>query len=202
MLNLDLTDPPFWIPICVIVDSMFAMMVCIFSIPFCICTRDLHLIFSTAGLGSYVLWFEINNTFFFASFWISMSSFLRLRSISLITTPFQPLLRIWLFTSRILSLILDFISSYYVVSMMGIEHTFSSGVRVSFGLNKLLNIICDGSFFVVAVTCAKRTVVLLIINNNPVVEETVRLSYISQRISFPLSFFLEGKAIAANPTHK
>lgn len=145
--HFDLTDPPFWILICVIVDSMFAIMLCIFSIPLCICTRDLHFIFSTAGLGSYVSWFEINNTFFFASFWISMSIFLRLLSISLITTPFQSLLRIWLFTSRILSLILDFISSYYLVNMMGIEHTFSSGVRVSFGLNKLLNIICDGSFF-------------------------------------------------------
>ena len=42
---------PFCKAICVKTDSMFAMIVCIRSMPFCNCTRDLHLMRNTSGLS-------------------------------------------------------------------------------------------------------------------------------------------------------
>ena len=45
---------PFCKAICVNTDSMFAMIVCIRSMPFCNCTRDLHLMRNTSGLSPYI----------------------------------------------------------------------------------------------------------------------------------------------------
>ena len=45
---------PFCKAICVNTDSMFAMIVCIRSMPFCNCTRDLHLMRITSGLSPYI----------------------------------------------------------------------------------------------------------------------------------------------------
>ena len=42
---------PFCKAICVKTDSMFAMIVCIRSMPFCNCTRDVHLMRNTSGLS-------------------------------------------------------------------------------------------------------------------------------------------------------